>query len=123
MVPPKFKFTLLEALSATGLRAIRYAKEIPLLKYACRSRSPLPLCVTYSLLFRFLFSDSLSRTISLDPPSSISAATLNGTDSRPKVPQLPLNRTRVRLKPAVQLPLRDHLRRLKLKRRLLAKFG
>ncbi|KDE07200.1 hypothetical protein MVLG_02600 [Microbotryum lychnidis-dioicae p1A1 Lamole] len=30
---PTFKFTLLEALSATGLRAIRYAKEIPLLKY------------------------------------------------------------------------------------------
>ena len=29
---PKFKFTLLEALSATGLRAIRYAKEIPLLR-------------------------------------------------------------------------------------------
>ncbi|GAA5941309.1 tRNA (guanine26-N2)-dimethyltransferase [Sporobolomyces koalae] len=31
--PPVYKFTLLEALSATGLRAIRYAKEIPLLKY------------------------------------------------------------------------------------------
>jgi tRNA (guanine26-N2/guanine27-N2)-dimethyltransferase len=29
---PQFKFTLLEALSATGLRAIRYAKEIPLLR-------------------------------------------------------------------------------------------
>ncbi|KAL8280543.1 hypothetical protein RQP46_007191 [Phenoliferia psychrophenolica] len=33
LTPPKFKFTILEALSATGLRAIRYAKEIPLLKY------------------------------------------------------------------------------------------
>ncbi|KAK4053978.1 RNA methyltransferase tRNA(m5U54)methyltransferase [Microbotryomycetes sp. JL221] len=33
LTPPKFKFTLLEALSATGLRAIRYAKEIPLLRY------------------------------------------------------------------------------------------
>ena len=32
LTPPKFKFTCLEALSATGLRAIRYAKEIPLLK-------------------------------------------------------------------------------------------
>ncbi|GAA5902388.1 tRNA (guanine26-N2)-dimethyltransferase [Sporobolomyces salmoneus] len=31
--PPTYKFTLLEALSATGLRAIRYAKEIPLLKH------------------------------------------------------------------------------------------
>ncbi|GAA5841022.1 hypothetical protein JCM3766R1_006639 [Sporobolomyces carnicolor] len=31
--PPTYKFSLLEALSATGLRAIRYAKEIPLLKY------------------------------------------------------------------------------------------
>ncbi|GAA5987011.1 hypothetical protein JCM11641_004418 [Rhodosporidiobolus odoratus] len=31
--PPTYKFTLLEALSATGLRAIRYAKELPLLKY------------------------------------------------------------------------------------------
>ncbi|GAA6039525.1 hypothetical protein JCM8097_008367 [Rhodosporidiobolus ruineniae] len=30
---PVYKFTLLEALSATGLRAIRYAKELPLLKY------------------------------------------------------------------------------------------
>lgn len=30
--PPTYKFTLLEALSATGLRAIRYAKEIPLLR-------------------------------------------------------------------------------------------
>lgn len=30
--PPTFKFTLLEALSASGLRAIRYAKEIPLLR-------------------------------------------------------------------------------------------
>ncbi|KAM0751875.1 N2,N2-dimethylguanosine tRNA methyltransferase [Meredithblackwellia eburnea MCA 4105] len=30
---PLFKFTLLEALSATGLRAIRYAKELPLLRY------------------------------------------------------------------------------------------
>ncbi|ORY73655.1 S-adenosyl-L-methionine-dependent methyltransferase, partial [Leucosporidium creatinivorum] len=30
---PQFMFTLLEALSATGLRAIRYAKEIPLLRY------------------------------------------------------------------------------------------
>ncbi|TFK76405.1 N2,N2-dimethylguanosine tRNA methyltransferase [Pluteus cervinus] len=28
-----YKFTLLEALSATGLRSIRYAKEIPLLKH------------------------------------------------------------------------------------------
>ncbi|KZS99220.1 N2,N2-dimethylguanosine tRNA methyltransferase [Sistotremastrum niveocremeum HHB9708] len=28
-----YKFTVLEALSATGLRAIRYAKEIPLLRY------------------------------------------------------------------------------------------
>ncbi|KAK4048628.1 RNA methyltransferase tRNA(m5U54)methyltransferase [Microbotryomycetes sp. JL201] len=33
LTPPRFKFTLLEALSATGLRAIRYAKEIPLLRY------------------------------------------------------------------------------------------
>ncbi|GAA6006713.1 hypothetical protein JCM11491_003153 [Sporobolomyces phaffii] len=31
--PPTYKFTLLEALSATGLRAIRYAKEIPLLQH------------------------------------------------------------------------------------------
>ncbi|GAA5982408.1 hypothetical protein JCM10908_006634 [Rhodotorula pacifica] len=31
--PPTFKFSLLEALSATGLRAIRYAKELPLLRY------------------------------------------------------------------------------------------
>ncbi|GAA5834311.1 hypothetical protein JCM11251_007955 [Rhodosporidiobolus azoricus] len=31
--PPTYKFSLLEALSATGLRAIRYAKELPLLKY------------------------------------------------------------------------------------------
>ncbi|KPV73149.1 uncharacterized protein RHOBADRAFT_38776 [Rhodotorula graminis WP1] len=31
--PPTYKFTLLEALSATGLRAIRYAKELPLLRY------------------------------------------------------------------------------------------
>ncbi|GAA6062517.1 hypothetical protein JCM10212_001567 [Sporobolomyces blumeae] len=31
--PPVFKVTLLEALSATGLRAIRYAKELPLLRY------------------------------------------------------------------------------------------
>lgn len=31
-VAPQYKFTLLEALSATGLRAIRYAKEIPLLR-------------------------------------------------------------------------------------------
>lgn len=31
--PPQFKFTALEALSATGLRAIRYAKEIPLLRF------------------------------------------------------------------------------------------
>ncbi|GAA5973656.1 hypothetical protein JCM8115_006181 [Rhodotorula mucilaginosa] len=30
---PTFKFSLLEALSATGLRAIRYAKELPLLRY------------------------------------------------------------------------------------------
>ena len=30
---PKFTFTLLEALSATGLRAIRYAKELPLLRH------------------------------------------------------------------------------------------
>ncbi|GAA6052816.1 hypothetical protein JCM3770_006266 [Rhodotorula araucariae] len=30
---PTYKFTLLEALSATGLRAIRYAKELPLLKH------------------------------------------------------------------------------------------
>ena len=29
-----YKFVLLEALSATGLRAIRYAKEIPLVKSA-----------------------------------------------------------------------------------------
>jgi len=29
---PTYKFSLLEALSATGLRAIRYAKELPLLK-------------------------------------------------------------------------------------------
>ncbi|CDW99514.1 hypothetical protein [Sporisorium scitamineum] len=28
-----YKFTLLEALSATGLRSIRYAKEIPLLRW------------------------------------------------------------------------------------------
>ncbi|KAJ3491602.1 hypothetical protein NLJ89_g11324 [Agrocybe chaxingu] len=28
-----YKFTILEALSATGLRSIRYAKEIPLVKY------------------------------------------------------------------------------------------
>ncbi|KAK4693858.1 tRNA (guanine26-N2/guanine27-N2)-dimethyltransferase, partial [Phenoliferia sp. Uapishka_3] len=33
LTPPQFKFTTLEALSATGLRAIRYAKEIPLLRY------------------------------------------------------------------------------------------
>ncbi|KAM0787302.1 hypothetical protein ACM66B_007078 [Microbotryomycetes sp. NB124-2] len=33
LTPPKFKFTLLEALSATGLRAIRYAKEIPLMRH------------------------------------------------------------------------------------------
>lgn len=32
LTPPTFRFTLLEALSATGLRAIRYAKEIPLLR-------------------------------------------------------------------------------------------
>ncbi|GAA5859268.1 hypothetical protein JCM8547_008947 [Rhodosporidiobolus lusitaniae] len=31
--PPTYRFTLLEALSATGLRAIRYAKELPLLKH------------------------------------------------------------------------------------------
>ncbi|CEQ41078.1 SPOSA6832_02748, partial [Sporobolomyces salmonicolor] len=31
--PPTYTFSLLEALSATGLRAIRYAKEIPLLRY------------------------------------------------------------------------------------------
>ncbi|POY73132.1 hypothetical protein BMF94_3825 [Rhodotorula taiwanensis] len=31
--PPTYKFSLLEALSATGLRAIRYAKELPLLRY------------------------------------------------------------------------------------------
>lgn len=30
--PPTYKFSLLEALSATGLRAIRYAKELPLLR-------------------------------------------------------------------------------------------
>ncbi|GAA6003324.1 tRNA (guanine26-N2)-dimethyltransferase [Rhodotorula paludigena] len=30
---PVYKFSLLEALSATGLRAIRYAKELPLLRY------------------------------------------------------------------------------------------
>ncbi|TNY20305.1 N2,N2-dimethylguanosine tRNA methyltransferase [Rhodotorula diobovata] len=30
---PTYKFSLLEALSATGLRAIRYAKELPLLKF------------------------------------------------------------------------------------------
>ncbi|KAJ2931359.1 hypothetical protein H1R20_g5737, partial [Candolleomyces eurysporus] len=29
---PPYRFTILEALSATGLRALRYAKEIPLLK-------------------------------------------------------------------------------------------
>lgn len=29
-----YKFVLLEALSATGLRSIRYAKEIPLVKSA-----------------------------------------------------------------------------------------
>ena len=28
-----YTFTILEALSATGLRSIRYAKEIPLVKY------------------------------------------------------------------------------------------
>ncbi|GLB34920.1 putative tRNA methyltransferase [Lyophyllum shimeji] len=31
--PEPYRFVLLEALSATGLRSIRYAKEIPLLKY------------------------------------------------------------------------------------------
>lgn len=31
-----YRFTILEALSATGLRSIRYAKEIPLLKYVER---------------------------------------------------------------------------------------
>ncbi|KAG5645230.1 hypothetical protein DXG03_006647 [Asterophora parasitica] len=31
--PEPYKFVLLEALSATGLRSIRYAKEIPLLKH------------------------------------------------------------------------------------------
>jgi hypothetical protein len=59
--PPTYKFSLLEALSATGLRAIRYAKELPLLKYVhptlrylsisdwafssqiCRSKRPLRL--------------------------------------------------------------------------------
>ena len=30
-----YKFVLLEALSATGLRAIRYAKEIPLVRCVC----------------------------------------------------------------------------------------
>lgn len=33
---PTFTFTCLEALSATGLRAIRYAKEIPLLRLVFR---------------------------------------------------------------------------------------
>ena len=32
-----YRFTLLEALSATGLRSIRYAKEIPLIRYVCHS--------------------------------------------------------------------------------------
>ncbi|KAF9464736.1 tRNA methyltransferase [Collybia nuda] len=32
-VPESYTFVLLEALSATGLRSIRYAKEIPLVKY------------------------------------------------------------------------------------------
>ncbi|KAI0341600.1 N2,N2-dimethylguanosine tRNA methyltransferase [Trametopsis cervina] len=31
--PKEYTFTILEALSATGLRSIRYAKEIPLVKY------------------------------------------------------------------------------------------
>jgi tRNA (guanine26-N2/guanine27-N2)-dimethyltransferase len=35
------KFTALEALSATGLRAIRYAKEIPTLKFVSLSSFPL----------------------------------------------------------------------------------
>ena len=30
-----YKSVILEALSATGLRSIRYAKEIPLVKYVC----------------------------------------------------------------------------------------
>lgn len=38
-----YKFVLLEALSATGLRSIRYAKEIPLVK----SVVPLLHCVLY----------------------------------------------------------------------------
>lgn len=33
-----YRFTLLEALSATGLRSIRYAREIPLLRWVCRGQ-------------------------------------------------------------------------------------
>lgn len=43
---PPYRFTVFEALSATGLRAIRYAKELPLLK---RVESPLALTLTEQL--------------------------------------------------------------------------
>jgi len=66
-----YKFTLLEALSATGLRSIRYAKEIPLVKYViANDLSP----AAVNVMKRNVVINGLSDEV-VEPGSSIAQGT------------------------------------------------
>jgi tRNA G26 N,N-dimethylase Trm1 len=54
-----FKFTMLEPLSATGLRSIRFAKEIPLLKRVIRATAPL---TQFDSNFRTVVANDISAS-------------------------------------------------------------
>jgi tRNA (guanine26-N2/guanine27-N2)-dimethyltransferase len=54
------EFVILEALSATGLRSIRYAKEIPLVRLACRSYPDSRPWTLRQLCGRYVIANDLS---------------------------------------------------------------
>lgn len=91
---PTYKFTLLEALSATGLRAIRYAKELPLLRYVPigSSSSTIARQRSRSTTCRYVVANDLSASAVADIRRNIAFNGLSprGIASLPNIlPDLP----------------------------------
>lgn len=81
-----YKFVLLEALSATGLRSIRYAKEIPLVKsvYPAFDSSPSKL-----MMFRFVIANDLSNAATATMRRNVELNGLGPTDESSADPSAP----------------------------------
>ncbi len=94
---------ILEALSATGLRSIRYAKEIPLVKLACDF---IAFVYFYELFYRYVIANDLSSSATeamrrnveingLGPPPITEVDSTEPLDGKQKTVKSDLGKVRV----------------------------